>query len=175
MLRQRNLKFHTAASRYALAEALERAGENTEAGLAYTDFATTARARINGSDNANRELIFYYLGFGHDLAEALRIAQLEISRRHDVSTLDAYAWALCGNGRYEEAQKQVAAALAVGIREARIFYHAGVIAAKLHDSASAVRYFNQSVELNPSSESAVAAREALQKLLPRSAAAHGAK
>jgi tetratricopeptide (TPR) repeat protein len=175
LLRQRNLKFPTAASRYALAEALERAGENTEAGLAYTDFATTARARINGSDNANRELIFYYLGFGHDLAEALRIAQLEISRRHDVSTLDAYAWALCGNGRYEEAQKQVAAALAVGIREARIFYHAGVIAAKLHDSASAVRYFNQSVELNPSSESAVAAREALQKLLPRSAAAHGAK
>ena len=175
LLRQRNEKFPTAASRYALAQALERAGQTTEAGLAYTDFATTARPLINGSENANEELISYYLGREHDSAEALRIAQLEIAKRHDVNTLDAYAWALCGNGRYEEAQKQIAVALAVGVREARMFYHAGVIAAKLHDDASAARYLNQSVELNPSSESAAAAREALQKLVPTSATARGEK
>jgi len=116
-----------------------------------------------------------YLGRGHDAAEALRIAQLEIAKRHDVNTLDSYAWALCGNGRYEEAQEQVAVALAVGVREAQMFYHAGVIAAKLHDDASAARYLNQSVELNPSSESAPAAREALQKLVPTSATARGEK
>jgi tetratricopeptide (TPR) repeat protein len=175
LLRQRNEKFPTAASRYALAEALERAGQTTEAGLAYTDFATAARPLIDGSKNANQELISYYLGRGHDAAEALRIAQLEITKRHDVNTLDAYAWALCGNGRYEEAQKQIAVALAVGVREARMFYHAGVIAAKLHDDAAAARYLNQSVELNPSSESAAAAREALQKLVPTSATARGEK
>ena len=67
--------------------------------------------------------------------------QLEISRRHDVNTLDAYAWALCGNGRYEEAKKQIAKALAVGVREASMFYHAGVIAAKLKDEASAAALF----------------------------------
>ena len=175
LLRQRNRKFPNAASRYALAQALERAGQTTEAGLAYIDFATTARPLINDSENANEELIYYYLDREHDPAEALRIAQLEITKRHDVNPLDAYAWALCGNGRYEEAQKQIALALAVGVREARMFYHAGAIAAKLHDDASAARYLNQSMELNPSSASAAAAREALQKLLPTSTTARREK
>jgi tetratricopeptide (TPR) repeat protein len=175
LLRQRNQNFPTAASRYALARALERAGQITEDDLAYTDFATRARPLINGSENANEELILYYLERKNDPAEALRIAQLEITKRHDVNTLDAYAWALCVNGRYEEAQKQIAMALAVGVREARMLYHAGVIAEKLHDDASAARYFKQSVELNPSSESAAAAREALQKLMPSSAIARAQK
>ena len=174
-LRLRNQKFPTAASRYALAQALERAGQATEAGQAYADFATTARPLIDFSENANEELISYYLGRQHDPAEALRIAQLEIAKRHDVNALDAYAWALYGNGRYEEAKKQIAAALAVGVHETRMFYHAGVIAAKLHDDTSAARYLNQSVELNPSSESAAAGREALQKLAPTAASAGGEK
>jgi tetratricopeptide (TPR) repeat protein len=174
LLRQRDLNFPTAASRYVLAQALERAGQVTETGLAFTGFVAMARPLINNSDNANEELISYYLGRGHDPAEALRIAQLEINKRHDVNTLDAYAWALCANGRYAEAQKQIAVALAVGVREARMFYHAGVIAAKLRDDASAARYLKQSVELDPSSESAAPAREALEKLAPASAAARGA-
>ena len=172
LLRQRNLKFPTAASRYALAQALERAGQAREADLAYADFAATALRLIDSSENANRELTFYYLGRGHNPTEALRIAQLEITKRHDVNTLDVYAWALCGNGRYQEAQKQIAIALAVGVREAKMFYHAGVIDARLHDDASAARYLKQSVELNPWSESAGAAREALGKLVPTSAMAH---
>jgi Tfp pilus assembly protein PilF len=166
LLRQRNQKFPTAASRYALAQALERADQTTEASLAYEGFATTARAIIDSDDNANEELISYYLAHERNPSEALRIAQTEIVKRHDVNTLDSYAWALYGNGRYEEAQKQIAVALAVGVREARMFYHAGIIAGKLHDDVSAARYLNQSVELNPSSESAAAAREALQKLAP---------
>ena len=150
-----------------------RAGQVTQAASAYADFVAIARPLINNNDNANEELISYYLGRGHDPAEALRIAQLEIANRHDVNRLDAYAWALYGNGRYEEAKKQIGMALAVGVREARMFYHAGAIAAKLHDEASASRYLKQSVELNPSSESAAAAREALEKLAPASAAARG--
>jgi tetratricopeptide (TPR) repeat protein len=171
LLRQRNLKFPTAASRHSLAQALERAGQTAEARLEYADFLATARPLINGSENANEELISYYLEHEHSPAEALRIAQIEIAKRHNVSTLDAYAWALCGNGRYEEAQKQIAVALAVGVREASMFYHAGIIAARLHDDASAARYLKQSVELNPSSESAAAARNALGKLVPATAAA----
>jgi Tfp pilus assembly protein PilF len=92
-----------------------------------------------------------------------------------VNTLDAYAWALCSNAQYKEAQRQITAALAVGVREAKFFYHAGVIAAKLHDDSSAARYFKQSVELNSSSDNAAAAREALRQLVPASEAARGEK
>ena len=175
LLRECNLKSPTAASQYALAEALERAGQATEAASVFADFVAMARPLINNNDNANEELISYYLGRGRDPAQALRIAQLEIAKRHDVNTLDAYAWALCANGRYEEAKKQITTALAIGVREARMFYHAGVIAAELHDEASASRYLNQAVELNPSSESAASAREALEKLAPASEAARAAK
>jgi tetratricopeptide (TPR) repeat protein len=173
LLRERNQRFPTAGSRYVLAQALERSGQAADADSAYVDFVATARPLINGNDNGDEELISYYLGHGHDPAEALRIAELEISRRHDVNTLDAYAWALCGNGRYGEAQKQIAKALAVGVREASMFYHAGVIAAKLNDETSAARYLSQSVEVNPTSENAGAAREALQKLAPKSASVRG--
>jgi tetratricopeptide (TPR) repeat protein len=170
---ERNQKFPTAASRYAFAQALEHAGRETEAALAYADFLKAAVPLINSNDNANDELIFYYIERGHDPAEALRIAQIEIARRHDVNTLDAYAWALCSNERYEEAQKQMGKALAVGVRDASIFYHAGVIATKLKDDVTAARYLNESMQLNPTSENGLAAREALQKLSAKSAAVRG--
>jgi tetratricopeptide (TPR) repeat protein len=175
LLRQRNQRFPTATSRYALAQALERAGQSAEAEVAYRDFVTSARALVDVGDNADAELISYYLGRGQNPTEALRIARLEIARRRDVNTLDAYAWALCVNAQYGAAQKQIAAALAVGVREAKFFYHAGVIATRLHDDAAAARYFKQSIELNPSSDNAAAAREALQQLVPTSAAARGEK
>jgi tetratricopeptide (TPR) repeat protein len=173
LIRERNQKFATAASRYALAQALDRAGRKTEADSAYTDFLQAAIPLINSNDKANEELTFYYLDHVHDPVEALRIAQIEISRRHDVYTLDAYAWALCANGQYQEAQKQIAKVLAVGVREASMSYHAGVIAAMLKDDATAARYLNQSLQLNPTSENATEAREALQKLTLKSTAVLG--
>jgi len=66
--------------------------------------------------------------YAHKPLEALRTARLELSRRHDVYTLDAYAWALCANGQYAEAQAQMQKALAVGIHESSVFYHADMIA-----------------------------------------------
>ena len=109
------------------------------------------------------------MSHGQDSAEALRIARIQIAKRHDVATLDAYAWALHCNGQDAEAQNQIAKALAVGIRDAAIFYHAGAIAEGLKDNLAAVRYLKASLELNPSSEAAPAAREALEKLTPASA------
>jgi tetratricopeptide (TPR) repeat protein len=171
LLRQRNQSFPTTASRYALAEALERAGQTADANSAYKEFETSARRTINSADNANEELIFYYLARGHNAAEGLRIARIEIAKRHDVGTLDAYAWALYANARYDEAQKQIAKALAVGVRDAALLYHAGAIAESLKDGSAATRFLKASLELNPSSETAGAAREALEKLAPATAEA----
>jgi tetratricopeptide (TPR) repeat protein len=169
LLRQRNQNFATPGSLYALAEALERAGRTDEAHSAYREFENGARLAINSIDNANEQLIFYYLGHGNRPLEALRIARIEFVRRHDVGTLDAYAWALFSNGRYEEAQAQINKALAVGVRDATIFYHAGVVAEGVEDHSAARRFLNASLELNPSSESAGAVRQALEKLTPAAA------
>ena len=50
----------------------------------------------------------------------LRVAKQEFAWRHDVYTLDAYAWALHVNGQDAEARKQIETALAVGIRDSKI-------------------------------------------------------
>jgi len=171
LLRQRNEHFPTSASHYALAKALERSGKAAEANSAYIAFEQEAHRMINAPDNANQELILYYLGHGRDPVEALRIARIEIAKRRDVNTLDAYAWTLSSNGQYQEAQREIASALAVGVREAALFYHAGVISAKVNDNASAAKYLKASIAIDSTSETGTAAREALDKLAPDLAAA----
>ncbi len=166
ILRERNQNFPSAESLHALAIALEDGGQRAESVAAFGEFERIARSQIDSSENANPALVQYYLGRGKNFAEALRIARIEIARRQDVSTLDAYAWALYRAGQYPDAQKAIARALAVGVREAAFYYHAGAIAAQLEDRPSAARYFDESLKANPSSEWAGAAREELEKLRP---------
>jgi hypothetical protein len=47
-----------------------------------------------------------------------------------------------------EARKQIETALAVGVRDAKLFHHAGVIALKTGDRAAGERYLKQSADLN---------------------------
>lgn len=156
---------------YALAESLERGGRLREAKQMYLEFEQRARRELELTDNANRELISYYADHAHRPAEALRIAQLEIGRRRDVYTLDAYAWALYVNGRSGEAKKQIDAALAIGVRDAKLLYHAGAIALKLKNPAKARRYWTQSLELNPRSECSKTVRDQLRIVSARAALA----
>lgn len=109
---------------YELGAALRRAGRRKEAGQAFARFERAARAEMASPDNANRELIYYYTDHARRPAEALRVAEVEIARRSDLFTLEAYAWALRANGRHREARRHMEAALAVGSRDARLLHHA---------------------------------------------------
>jgi tetratricopeptide (TPR) repeat protein len=148
LVEKRNQDCPGPQSRYLLAEALEKAGRTAEAGAAYAQFEREARSRIDKADNDNRELVLYYAGPGHRADEALRIAQLEFGRRHDVWTLDAHAWALYSNGQYEEARRQVERAVAVGTRDATLFSHAASIVTATGDRAAANRYLKMQLELD---------------------------
>lgn len=138
LLRQRNQNSPQPESVYALAEALERAGRPAEAEAAFAEFEQKARRQMEIADNANRELIFYYADHAHNPPEALRIARLEVGRRHDIFTLDAYAWALYVNGECAEARGVMDKALAVGLRDASFSSHARAIASKLNDGSAGV-------------------------------------
>lgn len=127
LLRQRQATAAHPENLYELAEALGRAGDRAEARRAFAAFEKAARAESAGADNANRELIFYYVDHRRRPAEALRIAEGEVARRRDVYTLDAYAWALAANGRLADARRAMDEALAVGVRDPRIRRHAEVI------------------------------------------------
>ncbi len=109
---------------YALAEAQELAGKKDEAQTSFVEFERKALAQASRAHNSNRELIAYYVDHAHRLAEALLIAKQELARRHDVYTLDCYAWALAAHGDYKAAQVEISKALAVGVKDPKILNHA---------------------------------------------------
>ncbi|MDQ6665043.1 MAG: tetratricopeptide repeat protein, partial [Acidobacteriota bacterium] len=96
---------------YLLAQALEKSGHPDEAKRMY--------ALLD-----NRDLIRYYSNEGGNPKEAVRLARLEVQKRHDIFTLDALAWALYRNGETEEARQRIGEALAVGTKDPGILAHA---------------------------------------------------
>ena len=149
---------------FELAVAYKRAGKHAESRKAFADFEKAARAEMGSWDNANRQLIFYYADHAKKAAEALRVATIEIARRRDVYTLDAYAWALHRSGRSAEARTHIDTALAVGVRDPKVLYHAGVITMRLGDHRSAKRHLAGSLEVNARSEVAGDVRRLLKQL-----------
>ncbi len=162
LLQQRYDAAKHAENLYDLAEALELARHTDAAKEAFAEFETKSLLESVRADNSNRELIFYYADHANQPGKALEVAQSEFGRRHDVFTLDAYAWALHVNGRDAEARKHIETALAVGIRDARILRHAGAITLSAGDRAAAEHYLREAAELNAPGSSQ--ARELLASL-----------
>jgi len=148
LLKQRYAAAPHAENLYDLAQAMQFAGKTEDANRAFAEFEQKSLLETNRGDNSNHELIFYYADYAREPAKALEVARREFGRRHDVFTLDSYAWALYVNGQYPEARKQIETALAVGIRDAKMFRHAGEIALKSGDKAAAEHYLRESAELN---------------------------
>ena len=148
LLKQRYAAAPHAENLYDLAQAMQFAGKTEDANRALAEFEQKSLLETNRADNSNHELIFYYADYAREPAKALEVARREFGRRHDVFTLDSYAWALYVNGQYPEARKQIETALAVGIRDAKMFRHAGEIALKSGDKAAAEHYLRESAELN---------------------------
>jgi len=76
----------------------------------------------------DRTLVLFLADHGQDPARAVRMAESELRVRKDVYGYDAYAWALLAAGRTADAQTAIDQAQAVGTRDAKILYHAGMIA-----------------------------------------------
>jgi len=122
---------------YWLAEAQSLAGRREEASASFAEFERQALAESALADNSNRELVLYYVDRAGEPAKALEIARREAERRHDIFTLDTYAWALAANGDYRAADAQIQQALAFGVKDPRVLSHAGAIALDLQRNGDA--------------------------------------
>ena len=97
----------------------------------------------------NRDLALFYADHNIKVQEALTLARREFEVRHDVYTWDALGWALYKNGQYQEASDAIAHALAPGIRDALLFFHAGMIASRLGQTSRAKERFETALSINP--------------------------
>jgi len=136
LLRKRYAAAPHAENLYALAEALELAGQTDESKKAFAEFERKSLAETNIADNSNHELIAYYVDHAHQPEKALEIAKRELARRKDVFTLDCYAWALAATGAYQDANTEIQKALQVGVKDPKILAHASWIAEQLKDAAT---------------------------------------
>jgi len=148
LLQQRYRAAPHSENLFDLAEALQLSGRVAEAKEAFTQFEQKSLAETHRADNSNHELTFYYIDFAGQPAKALEVAEREIARRHDVFTLDTYAWALYANGQYTEAKKQIQKVLSVGIQNANMFRHAGEIELKCGNRTAAEEYLRRAAILN---------------------------
>jgi len=127
---------------WTLAEALRAAGRENEAS------ALEAQLCQRGASSDPRTLALY-LATRHESPEtALRFARAELESRSDVFTHDALAWSLAAAGKVTEAHSEMQRAMAEGTQDARLFFHAGIIASQAGHSADAERWLRKASELS---------------------------
>ena len=104
------------------------------------------------------------------LDEALAIAEKEHATRKDIFTADIYAWCLYKKGNFPEAKNIINEAMSLKTKDARIFYHAGMIEKGLGNRSEAIRLIESALKLNPAFDviQSENAKQALQLLQQKS-------
>jgi tetratricopeptide (TPR) repeat protein len=97
----------------------------------------------------DRTLVLYLANHGIDADRAVSLAQSELAVRKDVYGYDALAWAQLAAGRPADADKTMMNALAFGTRDARLEYHAAMIALALRDTGRARSGLEAALALDP--------------------------
>ena len=99
----------------------------------------------------SRQLALFFAD--HDMParaeEAFASAAKEYEVRRDIYGADAVAWTALKAGRLPEAQKAIKEALRLGTKDARLFYHAGMIARAGGEDNAARDYLRRALSLNP--------------------------
>ena len=109
---------------WTLAEALRADGRESDAAVAENLITTRGEAADP------RTLSLYLATRGENPDLAVRLAEQELKHREDVFTHDALAWALSAAGRNDEARIQIKQAMAEGTDDARLYFHAAMIASR---------------------------------------------
>jgi tetratricopeptide (TPR) repeat protein len=122
---------------WALAEALRADGRENEAS------AIEAQLRERGATSDPRTLALFLATRHESQDTSLRLAKEEFDSRSDVFTHDALAWSLAAAGNLAEAHTEMQRALAEGTEDARLFFHAAMIASQTGHAADAERWLRK--------------------------------
>jgi tetratricopeptide (TPR) repeat protein len=135
----------TAAARGDLLAQLGRADE------ARREYELTEFIERSGANAStySRQLALFLADHDLKLDEALAIARRERAARADIYTADVLAWCLYKKGMLAEAQTALDEAMRLGTRDARLYYHAGVIAAARGDARQSQKYLQLALRTDP--------------------------
>jgi tetratricopeptide (TPR) repeat protein len=147
----------------ALGDLYKLRGETEKAEAQY-NLAEVIEQKFGNADQ--RRLALLWADRDVRLDEALTIATQEKNNRKDIYTADVYAWTLYKKGKFREAKAAIAEALNLKTKDARIFYHAGMIEHSLGNKQEAARYLDAALKTNPAFDilQAQTARKTLAEL-----------
>ena len=131
-----------------LGDAYRAQGKTQEADAQYALIETMHHLDRAQGGVYDRQRALYLADHDRGLDEALRLARKELKARHDIYAYDTLAWVCCKKGLYDEAEKAINIALAHNSRDAKLLYHAGIIAAKRGEKPKAKQYLTQALALN---------------------------
>ena len=150
----------------SLGDLYQLAGRSQDAAQQYALVEHIGQLSALNGPLHSRQLALYYAD--HDLkpAQALALAREEYAARSDIYGADALAWTALKAGKIEVAQAAMQDALKLGTQDAKLFYHAGMIARQANDRALAQHYLTMALRLNPAFDALQAqqARLALRSL-----------
>ena len=133
----------------ALGELLEATGDMAGARDQYELVELIQALNVAAGMNVDLEMALFASDHSTDKAAALAQAESAYATRQTVYTADVLAWALYHNGRADEARPYMEEALRLGTQDARMYYHAGMIAAAQGETADARAYLTRALEINP--------------------------
>ncbi len=133
----------------ALGDVHASQGRADEARRQYDLVEYIGRVGAAGAALYNRELASFLADHDREPDRALALARREIEARQDVGAWELLAWALHKAGRSREALDPLARALALGTRDARLFYRAGMIHLGAGDTAGARDFLARALAANP--------------------------
>lgn len=165
ILRTLTDRYPDPASLALLEDVYAATGEQTSARQTRELLQAIAGIARSNQQIYNRELAMYYANHDLRLDESLRLARAEVQNRKDVYAYDTLAWAQYKSGNVTAASSAAKQALATGLRDASVLYHAGLIAIASGDSPAGVNLLTDALTLNPSFDikQAPLARAALAK------------
>jgi tetratricopeptide (TPR) repeat protein len=133
----------------ALGDVHSKIGKSEEARKQYELVEYIGKLNALNQALYNRELAYFYADHDLKLEEGLGLAQRELNYRRDVYAYDVLAWNLYKNGKAEEARKAINNALRLGTKDAKLFYHAGMIYRRLGEKEKAQEHLRRALSINP--------------------------
>jgi tetratricopeptide (TPR) repeat protein len=136
----------------ALGDLYAFAGRETEAGPWYDRaIASYLRSVAQGEVQYFHHLAGFYADSRVDGPETVAWARRDLELRHSIYAHDALAWALYKDGQTAAAVTASGRALATGVKDAHILYHAAMIQMSAGDVEGGAQALRQAVAVNPRS------------------------
>ncbi len=133
----------------ALGDLYQLAGRASDAEQQYSVVERLSQQSKLHSALYHRHLALFWADHDRNLDKAYELARKEYETRRDIYGADVLAWAAFKAGKIQEAETTIKEALRLGTQDARLFYHAGMIARAAGDQTNATDFLRRAIKLNP--------------------------